>query len=121
MKNKFTKSAWFLGLGMLFVALTIVACHKNTECTAVIHVVDDASGLPVVGAEVKLWADMQPPNKPGQVENTQITGSSGSTTHVFKLPAIFNIDVNYPTGGQTGKGIVQLEIGETVEKTVRIK
>lgn len=96
--------------------LVMSSCHRNTDCIAVIKVVDDVTGNPVMGAKVVLWANINPQ---GTVADSSFTGASGTTTHKFKLPAIFDIDVT--ATGKTGKGIIQLEIGETVDKTVRIQ
>lgn len=119
MKSIFKRSTLALSLAALFILTFTSSCHRNKDCTAVIHVVDDA-GDKAMGAEVRLWANITNP-KPGEIEDIQTTGASGTTTHVFKLPAIFDIEVTHSTTGKTGKGIIQLEIGETVEKTVTIK
>jgi hypothetical protein len=51
------------------------------------------------------------------------TDSDGQVSFVFKLPAIYDIKATLAAGTRTmtGVGIIKLEEGKTVEKTVQMK
>lgn len=106
------------------VALTIglisplSSCRKNTDCTAVVTVVDSV-GATLSGASVRLYYD--PKNGKGFVESTQSTDGSGKTTFVFKLQAIFDVDVTHSGNTATKAGIVTLQPGSSVSKTITFK
>ncbi len=119
-KNKLSKLLVALILCFLAFASvnTLSSCRKNKDCTAIITVIDTA-GAVLNNASVRLYYD--PNNGKGFVESTQATDASGKTTFVFKLQAIFDTDITY--GGKTAKkaGIVMLEPGATVSKTLTFK
>ena len=94
-----------------------VSCNKPTDCKANITVVD-ATNSAVTGATVLLYSS----NPPGQVQSTSYTDGSGVASFNFKLPAIFDIHVikmvPSPKDSLVGKGIIQLQVGQTVSTTV---
>lgn len=95
-----------------------MGCLRETDCTAIITVQYAATGQPVVGATVKL--DCNTCQQTGTLqEDTQITDGSGKTNHVFKYPAVLDITVSGPFGPDV-TGVIKLEEGETVEKTISI-
>lgn len=105
-------------LSMLLLGGSNISCNKPTDCKVIVTVLDSASS-PVAGATVKLYSS----NPPGQIEGTGTTDGSGNADFTFKLPAIFDIAASKVTlsGTKTGTGIVQLQIGQTVQATVNIK
>lgn len=121
MNNLIKKHTLFLAL---FIALGCVfglsSCSKNAECTAVITVVDTAA-KPLSGASVKLYYAPPAGSSATPVTTVQSTDGSGKTTFVFKLQAIFDIDVTYTGTTATKVGVIKLEPGETVNKTVVFK
>lgn len=110
-----------VALCLILIAGTSVSCNKPTDCKVIITVLDSNS-VPVSGATVKLYSS----NPPGQITGTATTDGSGNADFNFKLPAIFDIaaskTVTVPvTKTMTGTGIIQLQIGETVNSTVTIR
>jgi hypothetical protein len=116
MKNLSLKKAAFPILAALaFVfSLSTPACKKNTECTAVITVLDTAS-KPVPGASIRLYSTLATPTTMLQ-DQTLVADSKGEATFVFKYQAILDIEVTSTFG--TATGLVKLEPGETVHETV---
>lgn len=112
----------FTALVLTTLAFTFISplssCQKNSECTAVITVVDTV-GSTLSGASVRLYYD--PKNGKGFVESTQSTDGSGKTTFVFKLQAIFDVDVTYSGKTASKAGIVTLQPGSSVSKTITFK
>lgn len=105
-------------LGAVAFTFPLSSCQKNSDCTAVVTIVDTV-GTHLSGASVRLYYD--PKNGKGFVQSTQTTDGSGKTTFVFKLQAIFDVDVTY--GGKTAvkAGIVTLDPGNSVSKTITFK
>lgn len=109
------------------IAVTQSSCAKNTDCTVDIYVVDTTGNsgvqIPVVGASVKLYANINPP---GQVQATGTTDNSGHVHFTFKLPAIFDIQASGTVTVATvpiamkGTGLVQLNVGGNATATVLI-
>jgi Ethanolamine utilization protein EutJ (predicted chaperonin) len=121
MMKKTTSFRPILAAGLLFLlALTVTGCKKDTQCDAIITVLD-TNGVPVAGALIKLTAVGQ--NGPGDVVDQQNTDASGQTRHSFKLPAIFNIEATTTTPPRTNNNadVIRLEIGESVTKEVTIQ
>lgn len=120
MKNLSLKKAAFPILAAIaFVsALASSSCKKETDCTAVITVLDTA-GLPVSGASIKLFSTLATTNSQLQ-EQTLTADSKGEATFVFKHQAILDIAATHITlfPGDTAKGLVKLEPGQTVKETV---
>ncbi len=107
-----------LGLLAFTFVFPLSSCQKNSDCTAVVTIIDTV-GTPLASASVRLYYD--PKNGKKFVESTQATDGSGKTTFVFKLQAIFDVDVTY--GGKTAvkAGIVTLQPGSSVSKTITFK
>ncbi|MCC6690967.1 MAG: hypothetical protein IT235_05495 [Bacteroidia bacterium] len=106
-----------MGLAVLLVC-PFFSCQKNSDCTAVITVIDTV-GNTCAGASVRLYYD--PGNGKGFVQSTQTTDGVGKTTFVFKLQAIFDVDVTFQAKLAKKAGIVTLQPGESVSKTITWK
>ena len=116
----------FILSSFLFVG---TSCQKDTECKARV-ICHDSAGAAVSNASVLLYAVVKDPTDPkGQATYTadvKATGSSdasGQVSFVFKLPAIYDIRATTTVGTRTfvGTGIIKLEEGTSVEKTVTLK
>ena len=115
MKNIYSKGL-ILFLSLVVIGTSFSSCKKETDCTAVITVVD-AGGTPVSGATIHLYskadrADLQ--------DETKVSDVAGKANFVFKYEAILNIDAKKDALVNIGD-VVKLEPGKTVEKTVTIK
>jgi hypothetical protein len=115
-------SAFFLAT----FAFTSTSCDKKTDCNATVVVVDSAGY--VANAKVKLYATVKTTSATqytADVKAEGITDDAGTVKFTFKLPAIFDIAVTKTasTGSYTysGTGIIKLEEGKGVEKTVTVK
>lgn len=117
MKKGFILNTTKAGFALLLclIMLGISSCRKKDSTCYALITVTDAGGASVSGANVHLHAN----SVSGQVEATGTTDGAGQITFDFKLQAIFNVDAD--KGGLMGSGIVKLEPGETVEKTVIIQ
>ena len=120
MKKIITVGSFLVTFFVLFIVCgTQSSCHKeNTNCTAVVTVVDSAGTTPISGCAVKLYAPH------GQVEGNGVTNASGTVSFTFTLPAIFNIKATKGIAQNDtlkGSGIIQLQIGSTVSATVNVK
>jgi hypothetical protein len=115
--------AGFLLSGIFF---TSTSCKKETDCKAVVKCID-STGVPVNNAYVLLYALVK--SNDGKTTYTADvkadgnTDSDGQVSFVFKLPAIYDIKATLAAGTRTmtGVGIIKLEEGKTVEKTVQMK
>jgi hypothetical protein len=109
---------------LLIAALALIlvsACQKKTDCTASVTV-NDENGLPVQGADVRLFAnvkDQQNGTVTADLKANGITDETGRVFFTFKLPAIY--DVKVIAKYDTLHGIIRLEEGQTVTKTLAIK
>jgi hypothetical protein len=119
---------------VLLTAATVIAllgivtssCQKETDCKATI-VCNDSLGRPVNGANVYLYAPVK--SADGKTTYTADITASGNTdsdgrvNFTFKLPAIYDIKGTLPIGTRTisGTGVIKLEEGQTVEKTITLK
>jgi hypothetical protein len=102
-----------------------VSCNKPSDCKVIVTVLDSGSNAPVVGATVKLYANINPP---GQIQGVATTDGSGNANFDFQLPAIFDVQVtkavtpksphNFTT--LSGTGLVQLQVGGTVTSTITV-
>ncbi len=120
MKNYVAKSiSIMMVIGLVATFFISPSCKKNTDCTAIIHVIDTA-GAVVSGATVTLYKTnvTQYNGVTANVSDVKISDGSGVTTHVFALPAV--LDITAVIAGKTGKGVVRLQEGESVEQTVRV-
>jgi hypothetical protein len=109
-------SALLIGF-MFLLAVTTTSCKKETECTAIITVLNNSTGAPIVGATVVL--DCQSCVGTGNLQtDQQTTDASGKTEHVFQYPAVLDVHITFQS--TTVDGIIKLEEGETVNKTFKI-
>lgn len=118
MKNLSLKKAVFPLFAVFAFALATAfsSCKKETDCTAVITVLDTTGGVPVSGALIRLYSEL------GTLqEETLVSDSRGQATFVFKHQAILDIAATHPSYPDTAKGIIKLEPGETVNQTVEFK
>jgi len=109
-----------------------ISCKKNTDCKAMIKCVYQ-DGSPVDGAAVKLSATVKTANNGTMVADIKANGKTdggGTVSFIFKLPAIYDIEASIVSTGSgtsaasttlTGVGIIKLEEGKTVDKTVTVK
>lgn len=118
------------GFLILSFALFIGSCKKETNCKAVVKCVN-ASGQPVSGASVYLYAPVQTysgsstKTYTGDVTASGTTDAGGSVSFTFKLPATFNISAKASVdsttiSNQNEEAVIKLEEGKTVDKTVTL-
>lgn len=103
------------------VLMAVTACDKKTDCKLTVKTVD-SSGLPLANANVKLYANVKTASGAtveADLKAQGVSDGSGASTYTFKLPAILDIKAVY--GTKTGVGIIKLEEGKSVEKTVTLK
>ncbi|HQQ94337.1 MAG TPA: hypothetical protein PLQ93_07270 [Bacteroidia bacterium] len=112
-----------IAAGALLYVLS--SCQKDTDCIALITC-QDSLGKAVSNANVLLYAKVK--NSAGVTYTADITANSpsdnsGQVHFTFKLPAIYDILATKTVGTKTlsGIGIIKLEEGNTVEKTVVLK
>lgn len=106
----------------LFTLGLNTSCQKKTDCKLIVKTVDEA-GLPVAASAIKLYANVKTSSGATVEADLKAEGLSdggGSSTYTFKLPAILDVKATGP-GTLTGVGIVKLEEGKTVEKTITVK
>lgn len=111
------------------LGITGSSCQKDTDCKARV-ICRDSVGAPVANANVLLYAVVKDPNDPkGQATYTADvkaeaqSDDGGEASFVFKLPAIYDVRATLTVKTRTlvGTGIIKLEEGKTVEKTVTLK
>ncbi|MEI6815400.1 MAG: hypothetical protein WCL14_02225 [Bacteroidota bacterium] len=124
MKSNLLKTFGVLLLIGALTAVFIPSCKKNTDCTAIIHVIDTA-GKAVPNAIVILHKTnvTQYNGVTANVSDTKVSDVAGETSHTFQLPAVLDITVKTDTTKlpiRIGSGVVRLQEGETVEQTVRV-
>ncbi len=117
---------------MLCINYFFISCEKNTDCKANIKCVND-SGQPLQNAAVQLYANVKTANGGTVVADLKangVTDAGGMVSFLFKLPAIYDITATTTAVGTgssattstlIGAGIIKLEEGKTVEKTVTLK
>ena len=118
---------------LLFFALFIPlmfslfsSCRRNKDCTVTITVQDGSTGGPVAGASVRVGPSKTNANGTLQIQDqTATTDGSGIVTFTFKLPAILEADVTPPSPYTCAlpsacSGLVKLEEGKSVNKTLKI-
>jgi hypothetical protein len=116
----------FSGLILSGIVFNAYSCKKNTECKAKVRCIDSASAN-VSEANVLLYAAVKSPD--GKTTYTADlkaegrTGGDGTVEFLFELPAIYDVRATKIVGTKTltGVGIIKLEEGKTVEKTVTLK
>lgn len=126
MKQLLLLLSGFLIAGLVF---TSTSCQKETDCKATVRCIDSLGNV-VGDATVQLYANIKDPNDPkgtntipADVKANGNTDSGGEVKFTFKLPAIFDIKATAVVGTRsiTGTGIIKLEEGKSVEKTVTLK
>ncbi len=113
--------AAYLSVSFLVLGIT-TSCEKKTDCKLTITTVD-ASGFALSNVKVKLYANVKTASGSTVEADLKAEGTSdgsGTSTYTFKLPAILDIKA-IGTGTLLGTGIIKLEEGKSVEKTVTVK
>jgi hypothetical protein len=113
--------AAYLMVSCLVFGLT-TSCEKKTDCKLTITTVD-ASGFALSNIKVKLYANVKTSSGSTVEADLKAEGTSdgsGSSTYTFKLPAILDIRA-IGTNSMIGTGIIKLEEGKSVEKTITVK
>ena len=109
---------------LAITCLTLVvstSCEKKTDCKLTLKTVDSA-GVPLANAIIKLYANVKTSSGAtveADLKAQGISDASGISTYTFKLPAI--LDIKATSGSKIGVGIIKLEEGKGVEKTVTVK
>jgi hypothetical protein len=102
-----------------FALLLDFSCKKETTCYANIIVVDANIQAPIIGATVKLdCGTCSNPSTSNLQTDQTTTDASGRASFTFKYEAVLDITVTSSQGPATG--VVKLEAGKTVEKTVSV-
>ena len=120
MNKKVVKSfASLMVIGLFLTLILMPSCNKNTDCIAVVSIID-TGGNPVAGATVTLFKTnvTQYNGVTANVTQTQVSDGSGGTTFTFALPAV--LDITAVTKTKSGKGQISLQVGETVQQTIRV-
>jgi hypothetical protein len=107
-----------------FALMTLVfssSCEKKTDCKLIIKTQKE-NGSIVSGANIKLYANVK--TSSGSIVEADlkaegVSDASGSVSFTFKLPAI--LDVKAVSDTLEGVGVIKLEEGKTVDKTVIMK
>lgn len=104
------------------ISIILFSCNKSKDCSVNIKC-KDTNGSNVQNATVKLYANVQTDaNKKPIIADLKASGqtdSEGRSSFIFKLPAIYNVDVT--SGNKTATGIVKLEEGKTVTEEIIVK
>lgn len=117
------------GLFILSVSIFTLSCKKETDCKAVIKCVD-VNGFAVSGAHVYLYAPVKTytgtsvTTQTADVTASGTTDGTGTVSFLFKLPATFDIDATATldsTAISNKGGVIKLEAGKTVDKTVTLE
>jgi len=113
--------AAYLMASILVLGLT-TSCEKKTDCKLTITTVD-ASGFALSGIKVKVYANVKTASGSTVEADLKAEGTSdgsGTSTYTFKLPAILDIRA-IGTNSMVGTGIIKLEEGKNIEKTITVK
>lgn len=108
--------------GLLLVLGVSTSCEKKTDCKLNIVTVD-AQGMPLSNVKVKVYANVKTSSGStveADLKAEGVSDGSGTSTYTFKLPAILDIRAA-GTSSMVGTGIIKLEEGKTVEKTITVK
>lgn len=113
----------FFGIAILGVLIisALNSCQKKTDCKLVVKTVD-STGVALSNVEVKLYANVKTASGAtveADLKAQGVSDGTGISNYTFKLPAI--IDIKAVLGNRSGVGIVKLEEGKTVEKTITVK
>jgi hypothetical protein len=108
-----------IALGLILGVST--SCQKDTDCKLTITTVDSVGNY-LPNATVKLYANVKTSTGStveADLKAEGVSDGSGKSVYTFKLPAI--LDIKATLGNKSGVGIIKLEEGKTVEKTVTVK
>lgn len=109
-----------LAFGLITLGVSS-SCQKNTDCKLIVTT-HDSVGNALGGATVKLYANVKTSSGATVEADLKAEGVSdggGTSSYTFKLPAI--LDIKAVAGSKAGIGIIKLEEGKTVTKTVVLK
>ncbi len=109
-----------LSFGILTVFIN-TSCEKNTDCKLTIITVDSANRI-LPNAKIKLFANVKTSTGAtveADLKAEGVSDGSGQSTYTFKLPSI--LDIKATLGNKSGVGIIKLEEGKSVEKTIKVK
>ncbi|MFL5753812.1 MAG: hypothetical protein ACJ76F_10430 [Bacteroidia bacterium] len=128
-------SGFIVALAVMGIIFISNSCAKPKPCKAIITIYDTTGTVPQANVHIKLFANVN-----GSVADLKAEGdtdSDGKLSLTFKLPAILDIDalkanctvvaptttagVYVPGKYCHGKGIIKLEEGKTIEKSVNLK
>lgn len=104
-----------------FLYMTNTSCAKKTDCIANVYC-NDSLGMPVNGADVRLFANVKTPQGgtvTADLKANGLTDADGKVSFTFKLPAIYDIRASVAT--RTAASIIKLEEGKSVDKVVTIR
>lgn len=110
----------FLSIALIFISVS-TSCVKKTDCKLTIKTVDSA-GNALANVKVKLYANVKTQSGTtveADLKAEGVSDATGTSTYTFKLPAI--LDVKASLSNKVGMGIVKLEEGKSVEKTITVK
>jgi len=114
-----------LFFAVIWFSIIFISCHKPGPTKAVISV-RDTSGHAVSGVKVTVYANpngsyIDPQNR--ILNEVQNTDGNGQVTFTFKNKAILNVKAENFTNTvhREGKGLLILEEGKTIEKTIYVK
>lgn len=108
-------------IALAFILGVSTSCQKNTDCKLTITTVDSVGNY-LPNATVKLYANVKTSTGStveADLKAEGVSDGSGKSVYTFKLPAILDIKATF--GNKSGVGIIKLEEGKTVEKTVTVK
>jgi len=119
-------TAFIISGALLFsLAFIMISCEKETKCIASIKCTD-STGVALANADVLLFALVK--NSAGVTYTADITANglsdaNGDVSFTFELPAIYDIKATLESNSQTliGNGIIKLEEGKTIQKTIKLK
>ena len=117
MKNFYKLGSFAVAVAIVLTIILPISCKKETTCYANITVIDATTLVPVTGATVMLDCSSCPNNSTLQTDQTS-TDASGRAAFTFKYEAV--LDIHVTLGARTATGVVKLEAGKTVEKTVSL-
>lgn len=125
MLNKIFRTI-ILGFFSLVLVTTFTSCKKEKDIVAIITV-KDSSGNLVSGATVTLYPAPVHSQTSGDLPNSSLTKSNvtdanGKVQFTYELEAILNVEATKTIlpNTYTGKNIIRLLKGKTVEKTIEI-
>ncbi len=98
------------------------SCQKKTDCKLTVKTTDSA-GAVLGNSTVKVFANVKTSSGStveADLKATAVSDGSGNAIFTFKLPAILDVQV-VGSNGKKGVGIVKLEEGKNVDKTISVK